>query len=100
MKGVGSIYLGIHSFFLWGDFSMIERSLLFNGFVMFISPPFLYFFAFWSDRSSEILITIKFTSHKKEEWAETAKGIDNEMNSEKNKENVRALLSLIIDYKY
>ena len=37
---------------------------------------------------------------QKEEWAETAKGIDNEMNSEKNKENVRALLSLIIDYKY
>ena len=29
-----------------------------------------------------------------------AKGIDNEMNSETNKENVRALLSLIIDYKY
>ena len=29
-----------------------------------------------------------------------AKGIDNEMNSERNKENVRALLSLIIDYKY
>lgn len=29
-----------------------------------------------------------------------AKDIDNEMNSEKNKENVRALLSLIIDYKY
>ena len=29
-----------------------------------------------------------------------AKSIDNEMNSEKNKENVRALLSLIIDYKY
>lgn len=29
-----------------------------------------------------------------------AKGIDNEMNSEKNKENVRALLNLIIDYKY
>ena len=37
---------------------------------------------------------------QKEEWAETAKGIDNEMNSEKNKENVPALLSLIIDYKY
>lgn len=29
-----------------------------------------------------------------------AKDIDNEMNSEKNKENVRALLSLIVDYKY
>ena len=29
-----------------------------------------------------------------------AKGIDNEMNSERNKENVRALLYLIIDYKY
>jgi hypothetical protein len=29
-----------------------------------------------------------------------AKGIDNEVNSETNKENVRALLSLIIDYKY
>lgn len=37
---------------------------------------------------------------QKEEWAEMAKSIDNEMNSEKNKENVRALLSLIIDYKY
>ena len=37
--------------------------------------------------------------HKKK-WAETAKGIDNEMNSEKNKENVHAPLSLIIDYKY
>ena len=37
---------------------------------------------------------------QKEEWAETAKGIDNEVNSEKNKENVHALLSLIIDYKY
>lgn len=37
---------------------------------------------------------------QKEEWEETAKDIDNEMNSEKNKENVRALLSLIIDYKY
>lgn len=29
-----------------------------------------------------------------------AKGIDNEVNNEKNKEDVRALLSLIIDYKY
>jgi len=29
-----------------------------------------------------------------------AKGIDNDVNSEKNKENVHALLSLIIDYKY
>lgn len=37
---------------------------------------------------------------QKEEWAETAKSIDNEVNSEKNKENVHALLSLIIDYKY
>lgn len=37
---------------------------------------------------------------QKEEWAETAKGIDNEVNSEKNKGNVHALLSLIIDYKY
>ena len=37
---------------------------------------------------------------QKEEWAEMAKGVDNEVNSEKNKENVRALLSLIIDYKY
>ena len=37
---------------------------------------------------------------QKEEWAETTKGIDNEMNSEKNKEDVPALLSLIIDYKY
>ena len=35
-----------------------------------------------------------------EEWAETEKGIDNEMNSERNKENVHALLYLIIDYKY
>lgn len=37
---------------------------------------------------------------QKEKWAETAKGIDNEMNSEKNKENVHAPLRLIIDYKY
>ena len=37
---------------------------------------------------------------QEEEWAETAKGIDNEVNSEKNKEDVRALLSLIVDYKY
>ncbi len=37
---------------------------------------------------------------QKEEWAETAKSIDNEVNSEKNKENVPALLSLIIDYKH
>ena len=37
---------------------------------------------------------------QKEEWAETAKGIDNEVNSEKNKENVHAPLRLIIDYKY
>ena len=39
-------------------------------------------------------------SPQKEEWTETAKGIDNEMNSERNKENVLALLYLIIDYKY
>ena len=39
-------------------------------------------------------------SPQKEEWAETAKSIDNEVNSEKNKEDVRALLSLIIDYKH
>lgn len=37
---------------------------------------------------------------QKKEWAETAKSIDNEVNSEKNKEDVCALLSLIIDYKY
>lgn len=37
---------------------------------------------------------------QKKEWAETAKNIDNEVNSEKNKEDVRALFSLIIDYKY
>ena len=43
---------------------------------------------------------IPATFHKKEEWAETAKSIDNEVNSEKNKEDVRALLSLIVDYKY
>lgn len=67
---------------------------------MLLSPSFYIFFAFWSDHSSEILITIKFTSHKKKEWAETAKGIDNEVNSETNKENMRAPLSLIIDYKY
>ena len=36
---------------------------------------------------------------QKKEWAETAKSIDNEVNSEKNKEDVRALLSLIVDYK-
>lgn len=43
---------------------------------------------------------VPVTFHKKEEWAETAKSIDNEVNSEKNKEDVRALLSLIIDYKH
>ncbi|MBF1428247.1 hypothetical protein [Hoylesella nanceiensis] len=43
---------------------------------------------------------VPVTSHKQEEWAEMAKGIDNEMNSEKNKENVHAPLYLIIDYKY
>lgn len=43
---------------------------------------------------------VPVTSHKQEEWAETAKGIDNEVNSEKNKGNVRAPLNLIIDYKY
>ena len=43
---------------------------------------------------------VPVTSHKQEEWTETVKGIDNEVNSEKNKENVHALLSLIIDYKY
>lgn len=67
---------------------------------MFLSPSFYIFFAFWSDHSSEILITIKFAFHKQEEWTETAKGIDNEVNSETNKENVHALLNLIIDYKY
>ena len=45
-------------------------------------------------------ITLPVTSHKQEEWVETAKGIDNEVNSEKNKENVHAPLRLIIDYKY
>ena len=37
---------------------------------------------------------------QKEEWAETAKSIDNEVNNEKNKEDVCALFSLIIDYKH
>lgn len=45
-------------------------------------------------------ITLPVTSHKKKNGAETAKGIDNEVNSETNKENVLALLSLIVDYKY
>ena len=43
---------------------------------------------------------VPVTFHKKKNGTETAKGIDNEMNSEKNKENVRAPLYLIIDYKY
>jgi hypothetical protein len=43
---------------------------------------------------------VPVTFYKQEEWAETAKSIDNEVNSEKNKENVHALLYLIIDYKY
>ena len=56
----------------------------------------------WLKHSEKCFILILFLplSTKKEEWAETAKGIDNEVNSETNKENVRALLSLIIDYKY
>ena len=43
---------------------------------------------------------VPITSYKQEEWIETVKGIDNEVNSEKNKENVPAPLYLIIDYKY
>ncbi|MBF1421535.1 hypothetical protein [Hoylesella nanceiensis] len=55
----------------------------------------------WLKHSENALFLFCFCHFpQKEEWAETAKGIDNEMNSEKNKENVRALLSLIIDYKY
>ena len=45
-------------------------------------------------------IILPVTSHKKKNGTETAKDIDNEMNSETNKENMRAPLSLIIDYKY
>lgn len=37
---------------------------------------------------------------QKEEWAETEKSIDNEVNIEKNKEDVCALLSLIVNYKH
>ena len=53
-------------------------------------------------KHSEKALFLFYPCHfpQKEEWAETAKGIDNEVNSETNKENVRALLSLIIDYKY
>ena len=53
-------------------------------------------------KHSEKALFLFYPCHfpQKEEWAETAKSIDNEVNSEKNKENVRALLSLIIDYKY
>lgn len=53
-------------------------------------------------KHSENALFLFYPCHflKKEEWAETAKSIDNEVNSEKNKEDVRALLSLIIDYKY
>ena len=53
-------------------------------------------------KHSEKALFLFYPCHfpQKEEWAETAKSIDNEMNSEKNKENVRALLSLIVDYKY
>lgn len=53
-------------------------------------------------KHSEKTLFLFYPCHflQKEEWAETAKGIDNEMNSEKNKENVHAPLRLIIDYKY
>lgn len=53
-------------------------------------------------KHSEKTLFLFYPCHflQKEEWAETAKNIDNEVNSEKNKEDVRALFSLIIDYKY
>ena len=53
-------------------------------------------------KHSEKALFLFYPCHfpQKEEWAETAKSIDNEVNSEKNKEDVRALLSLIIDYKH
>lgn len=53
-------------------------------------------------KHSEKALFLFYPCHfpQKEEWAETAKSIDNEVNSEKNKENVHALLSLIIDYKH
>lgn len=53
-------------------------------------------------KHSEKALFLFYPCHfpQKEEWAEMAKSIDNEVNSEKNKENVRALFSLIIDYKY
>ncbi len=53
-------------------------------------------------KHSEKALFLFFSCHfpQKAEWAETAKSIDNEVNSEKNKEDVRALLNLIIDYKY
>ena len=53
-------------------------------------------------KHSEKALFLFYPCHflQKEEWAETAKSIDNEVNSEKNKEDVHALLSLIIDYKH
>ena len=55
----------------------------------------------WLKHSENALFLFCFCHFpQKEEWAETAKGIDNEVNSETNKENMRAPLSLIIDYKY
>ena len=51
-------------------------------------------------RENALLLFCPCHFPQKEEWAETAKSIDNEVNSEKNKENVRASLYLIIDYKY
>jgi len=42
---------------------------------MLLSPSFYIFFAFWSDHSSEILITIKFTSHKKKNGQKRQKAL-------------------------
>ena len=100
MKGVGSIDLESTLSFYGSDFSTIERSLLFKRVCDVTFTIFLYFFCLleWSFLRNIDYNQIHFP--QKEEWAEMAKGIDNEVNSEKNKENVHALLSLIIDYKY
>lgn len=67
---------------------------------MFISPPFYKSFCLLGCSFLRNIDYNQIHFPQKEEWAETAKSIDNEVNSEKNKENVHAPLCLIIDYKY
>ena len=40
----------------------------------------------------DFILILSLPLPQKKEWAEMAKGIDNEVNSEANKENMRALL--------